>query len=169
MEISFENKEDDIIALLHHQLDTNSDFKKRKFLNMVVTPLLILSALTVYAIAKKELVSIVAGILGASITFLWYWRAYRVYYRKLLNNIKQKPQKEVLCRHTATITPEGFTEKTAESQNFQSWKAVVDVAFTPEHIFVYNTPITAHVIPRRELGDTLFQQAGDEIRKYKNA
>ena len=168
MELSYENNVDDILALMRHQLKSNSDFKKRRILCLYLTPLTIFSAFAVYAIGERNLADITGGIIGALIIFFWYWLVYRSYDRKLIKHITQNgAQKEVLCRHTVTIAPEGFAEKTAESKNFQTWNAVTDVAFTPEYIFVYNTSVTAHIIPLRELGNTLFKQVGAEIRKYK--
>ena len=170
MQISYENNIEDIVALTTHQLETNSAYKKRRTWYIIGSPLLILFCFVVFGVVAGKPPYIIGGIVGALFSFVWYWRAYRNYPRKAVEQmLKNKPQKELFCRHTVTITPEGITEQTLESQNFHTWNALVEVAHTPEYIFVYNTPATAHVIPLRELGDTLFQQVMDEIRKYKIA
>jgi hypothetical protein len=169
MELSYENNVNDSIALFRHHLATNPDFKKIRILKLYVTPLIIFTGISMFAIAKKEPYNVIGGIVFALIAYLWYWFAYRRYDRKVVKEITQRTNPLFYCRHTVTISTEGFTEKTAESHFFQTWNSVASVAFTPDYIFVYNTPATAHVIPLRELGVTQFQQVSDEIRKYKNA
>jgi len=169
MEVSYENNLNDSIALFRHHLATDPDFRKRRSLKLYVTPLIIFTGITLFAIANKDPYIVTGGIVFALIAYLWYWFAFHRYERRVVKEISQRPNPLFLCRHTVTISSEGFTEKTAETNFFQTWKSVVSVAFTPEYIFVYNTPITAHVIPLRELGDSLFQEVGDNIRKYKNA
>jgi hypothetical protein len=170
MQISYENNVDDIVALTAHQLETNSAYKKRRTWYIIGSPLLILLCFIGYAVLAEKYAYIAGGIAGALFSFVWYWRAYRNYPRKAVEQmLKNRPQKELFCRHTVTITNEGISEQTPESQCFQTWNALVDVAYTPGFIFVYVTPATAHIFPQRELGETLFQQVAEEIRMYWNA
>lgn len=169
MELSYENNLGDSIAFMRYHLETDPEFKKRRTLNLYVYPTVIFVGISLFAVVNKEFAAVIGGVVGALIAFVWNWCCYRRYDRKLVKHIQSRVLKEFHCLHTVTITPEGVTEKTAESQNYQTWKAVARVAITPEYIYVYNTPITAHVIPLRELGDTVFQQVAAEIRKYWNA
>jgi len=167
MEISFENNVDDIIALTRRTLETNSTYKRGRISYIYGSPLLILLIFTVYAYVGKQPAYITGGIVAAVFSFVWYWYFYRNYPRKAVEKMqKDKPQKDVFCRHEVTITPEGIAERTAETQSFQKWSALLEITYTPEHIFLFTTPATAHVIPLRELGSSLFQQVGDEIRTY---
>lgn len=170
MQFSFENNIEDIIALTSYQMNTNPTFIKRRKWNLIGSPLFLLLAFIVYAALAGKPAFAIGGVIGAIFSFGWSWKAYRNYPRKAVEQaLKNKPQTEVFCRHTITITSDGFEEKTTESQSFLTWKAIVDIAFTPEYIFVFNTPATAHVIPLRELGEAQFQQVGIEIRKYIRA
>jgi hypothetical protein len=169
MEISYENNESDSIAFMRHHLATDPDFNKRRILNLYVYPIVIFVAISVFAVVNKDFAAVIGGIVGALIAYTWNWWGYRRYDRKLVKHIQSRVIKEVHCIHTVTINAEGFTEKTAESQNFQTWNAITRVVFTPEYIYVYNSPITAHTIPLRELGETVFQQVAADIRKYRNA
>lgn len=167
MEFSFENNVDDIVVLTRHTLETNSAYKRGRISYIFGSPLLILLIFTIYAYVGNKPAYITGGIAGSVFAFAWYWFSYRNYPRKSVEQmLKDKPQKELFCRHVITITPEGFAERTIETKSFQTWSALQEIVYTPEHIFVFNTPVTAHVIPLRELGCTLFQQVGDEIRKY---
>ena len=81
-------------------MDTNADFKRRKLISLVVSPLLIMSAFAIYSIVKQETVTIAAGIIGAAVTFIWNWRAYRVNYRKL---VKMNPIGDVVILSNLTL------------------------------------------------------------------
>jgi hypothetical protein len=95
---------------------------------------------------------------------------YRRFPRKAVEKLhREKPQKEVFCRHAISITAEGLSEETAESRHFQTWASLHDIAFTPDYIFLYNTPATAHIIPRRELGDADFLKLREEIERVRHA
>lgn len=169
MELSYENNVDDSIAFMRYHLETDSDFKKRRTTNLYIYPMMIFVGISVFAVANKDFATVIGGIVGAFIAYAWNWFAYRRYDRKLVKHIQNMAPNEFHCLHTVTITSEGFTEKTAESKNFQTWNAITRVDFTPEYIYVFNTSITAHIIPLRELGETVFQQVAAEIRKYRNA
>ena len=167
MQISYENTSEDSIALFNHQLKVNKDYKQRKFLNLVFSPILIFSVCTIYGVINKESVTIAIGSIIALLLFFWHLYKYSSFYSKSILAIKQSDSKNnFYCNHNITITKDGFAEETSETKSFLTWNAIVDIAFTSKHIFVYNTTITAHVIPLRELGDTVFNQVKDEIRKH---
>lgn len=167
MQISYENISEDSIALFNHQLTIDKDYKQRKSLNLVIGPILIFSVCAIYGIINKESVTIAIGSIIAFLLFFWHLYKYRSFYSKSILAIKQSNSKnKFYCNHNITITQDGFTEETSETKNFIKWNAIIDISFTAKHIFVYDTTVTAHVIPLRELGDTVFDQVKDEIRKY---
>ena len=110
------------------------------------------------------------GALGACFLFVWFLRLYRRFPRKAVEKLhREKPPTGVFCRHTVSISADGFSEETAESRYFHTWTSLHNIAFTPDYIFLYNTPATAHIIPRRELGDDRFLQFRNEIERVRNA
>jgi len=159
-----------MVALAEHQLSTNAAYHRRRRCNLYGSPLLLLAAFALLAYTTHQRGALVGGVCAALFSLLWAVRAYWHFPRKTIEKLqREKPQKEILCRHTVTISPEGLTEETAESRHFHKWNALFDIAFTPDYIFVYNTPATAHIIPHRELGDEQFQQVSNEIRRIRNA
>ena len=170
MNVSYENNFEDMVALTEHQLSNHAAYHKRRRWNLYGSPLAMLALFSFFAVTAHKPVYAVAGAAGSLFSFFWTLRAYRNFPRKAVEKLhREKPQKEVFCRHTITISPDGFSEETAESRHFHTWNALSDIAFTPDYIFVYNTPATAHIIPRRELGDAQFQQVTDAIRNGRNA
>jgi YcxB-like protein len=170
MEVSYQNILEDVVALTEHQLSTNGAYHKRRYWNLYGSPIFVFVVFVYMAYHTHELVFVIAGLAGALAAFIWALCAYHNFPRKAVEKLQRdKPQKEVFCGHTVTVSPEGFSAHTAESRSFQTWSALYEIAFTPDYIFVYDTPATAHIIPRRELGDTQFKQFSDEIQSVRNS
>lgn len=170
MEVSYENTLDDMVALTEHQVSTSATYQRRRRWALYGSPLLLLVGFTYFGYSLQKPALMVGAVLGALFQFFWAFRAYRNFPRKAVEKLhREKPQKEVFCRHHVTVSAEGFTEHTAESRHSHTWRSLFDIALTPDHIFVYDTPATAHIIPRREVGDTHFQQLRNEIERFRNA
>jgi hypothetical protein len=169
MNVSYENNFDDMVALTAHQLSNSVPYHKRRRWDLYGSPLFLLAAFSFFAYVSHKPGFYFGGVIGALASFLWSFRAHRHFPRKAVEKLhREKPQKEVFCRHTITISSDGLTEETAESRHFHTWNALYDIAYTPDYVFVFNTPATAHIIPRRELGDERFREVRDEIRKSRN-
>ena len=170
MEVSYENTFDDMVALTEHQIANSAAYQNQRRWVVYGGPLLFLLMFAYVGRATDRPSLLWGGALGACFLFVWFLRLYRRFPRRAVEKLhREKPQKEVFCRHTLRITEEGLSEATAESRHFHTWASLHDIAFTPDHIFVYNTPATAHIIPRRELGDTAFLKLREEIERVRNA
>lgn len=169
MTVSFENNFEDMVALTEHLLSKNASFHKRRRWTLYGIPVSFLVAFAFFGYSAHDPGLYFAGICAATFSFLWSLNFYRNFPRKSLEKFhRTHPQKEVFCRHTITISRDGFSEETAGSKNFHTWDALFDIEFTPDYIFVLTNPAIAHIIPRRELGDMLFQQVCDEIKNAWN-
>ena len=169
MEVSYNNNLEDMVALSEHCLAQNAAYKKRRRWNLYGSPLLPFCVFAYVAYSTNKPAGYVFGIVASALTFFGTLRAYRNFPRKAVEKLqREKPQKEVVCRHTVTISPDGLSEYTEGSRHFLTWGALFDVAFTPDYIYVFNTSATAYIIPRRELGDERFQQVADEIRSQQH-
>ena len=93
--------------------------------------------------------------------FFWTLYAYKNYPRKAA---KQTQQKEVLCEHTITVTEDGVREST---ENYHKWEAINSVSSNEDYVFIYNTPITARVIPKRVLGENDFIKFKEKVLVYQ--
>lgn len=54
-----------------------------------------------------------------------------------------------LLEHTVTFDSETITEQTSQDATVSRWSGVHKVGRTQDLVFIYLTPVTAHVIPRR--------------------
>jgi hypothetical protein len=98
---------------------------------------------------------------------LYRYRAYKKYPLKLVTDFNNRhKQKNVFCEHKILITQEGVTETTEETCNKHSWKSLYKIEVLNERIFIFTSPITAHIIPKREVGDEIYGKLVNEIGKY---
>lgn len=175
MRFEYENNKQDSIALTRYSIAVNKDYQRQRKWNLYINPvllfifLIIVFHITAQITQKKAFLygGFIGTIVGCTITFLWYWRIYANHPKKLVENyLKQGNPKEVYCKHTIDMNKKGFTEKTRGSQSYQSWEAINKIVIHKDYIFVFNTPATAHMIPRREVGDVMFEKISLEIKKY---
>lgn len=173
MNVSYENNLEDMVALTRHQLSTDAAYNRCRRWNLYGSPLFLLNLFGIFAYlapSRHKIAFLAGGVIGALASLLWALHTYRDFARKAVQKLnREKPQKGVFCHHTITISADGLSEQTAESRGFHTWRALFDIAFTPDHIFLYNTPVTAYIIPRRELGDAQFREVSDELRRLRSA
>jgi len=154
MEVKYSNVADDLIAFTEHHLENNKPFQKTKKMNLYVAPLAICVIFSLLAYLTDRPMHYFGGASGALIIFLWSSYSYK--------NIAKKcaltAQKEVVCEHVVAVTEEGVLESTANSQSRIGWEAIDRIESNDSYIFIYNTPATAIVIPKRELGEDVFTE-----------
>ena len=141
---------EDIIAFNHHHLGQNHAYKRRRLISLYGTPLTFFLAFSLLAFVKDK----PQLFIGSIIFYLWSFVAYKNYPKKCAETF----QKEVLCEHKVIISETGVCEYTENSSSQFNWNALDKIETNDEYIFVYNTPVTAYVIPCREIGDEVFQK-----------
>jgi hypothetical protein len=59
------------------------------------------------------------------------------------------PEKGVLGKHIIQISEEGLREATDVNESFRKWEAVTNVLQNAEYIFIFDSDIMVHIIPKR--------------------
>jgi len=59
----------------------------------------------------------------------------------------------VICKHKLSFTPEGYIEETPVNRNEGKWSGVYNIVKGSKHIYFYESPMRAHLIPRRVFPD----------------
>ena len=72
---------------------------------------------------------------------------------------KEKPERGNLGRHHVALSESGVHERTAVGESRTSWSGLDRVERDPHYIFVYTSPVAAHVIPRRAFRDGVEAEA----------
>lgn len=166
MQITYKNNINDIVAVSKHMLKSpENKIARNKDVLRTVAFFLIGGVIGVIISQETSLnYFIVTVILYLILVIAASWYTYRKHPRKLAKYmVKTKP--ELLSGFTITVVSEGIAEQTSEPHNFCSWDDI-EVTFTPEYYFLFSCN-SLYVIPQRELGEQLFLQLGDEIRKYR--
>ncbi len=153
MEVRYTNTKDDLVAFNNHHLANNKAYQRRKFINLYITPLILLLAFSILALSSDRVSFYIGGVVGSLASYLWSILAYKRYAKKCADVF----QKEVYCEHTVIISETGVSESTENSNCYFDWSAIDRIEGNDEYIFIYNTPATAFVIPKRELGEEAFK------------
>jgi hypothetical protein len=83
----------------------------------------------------------------------WYLER-RLMRRAILQLLKEeKPGKGQVGRHRVVLNEGGVVESTAVGESRTSWAGVDRIEQNPEYIFIYTSPVAAHVIPKRAFRD----------------
>jgi hypothetical protein len=81
--------------------------------------------------------------------------------RAILQLLKrEKPGKGQLGRHRIVLSDDVIIESTAVGESRTAWAGVDRVEQNDQYIFIYTSPTSAHVIPRRAFRDS---QAADDF------
>ena len=67
----------------------------------------------------------------------------------LMASLKGGAAKTTLTEHTVTLTEESVIETTAFNRNEQKWSGIIKVDRTRHYLFIFVSPYSGHVIPRR--------------------
>lgn len=164
VQVVYKNSLDDLIALNTDMVSNNAQFKKRKLWSLYGTPLFLLFAFSFFAYVTDNPSFYGGAVVSALFSFSWTFYAYKKYPKKAA---KQTQQKEVLCNHTVTVTEDGVKESTDNSENYHKWEAIDHVSLNDDYVFIYNTPMTAHVIPKRVLGESDFMIFREKVAVYQ--
>jgi hypothetical protein len=90
------------------------------------------------------------------IVFLFQWCLERWVIRNVIRSLleDERPDRGQLGRHRLILGEDGLIETTAVNESRTAWAGVDRVEQNPDYIFIYVTPATAHVIPKRAFGDS---------------
>ena len=71
--------------------------------------------------------------------------------------------------HELEITDEGLVERTEASEQRTRWSAIERLGMTPDHMFVYVSALTAHVIPRASILEGNYESFVEGLKKKLSA
>jgi hypothetical protein len=96
-------------------------------------------------------VSVTFIIVAFAIAALFQWlletRIMRLLIRRMLRD--EKPDRGHIGKHRLILSEDGVLERTAVNESRTSWTGVDRVEQNADYIFVYTTPGSAHVVPKR--------------------
>jgi len=89
------------------------------------------------------------------IVFLLQWLLERWVIKRTIRSLlkDERPDRGQLGRHRVVLGEDGLVESTAVNESRTAWAGVDRVEQSPDYIFIYISPATAHVIPKRAFSD----------------
>lgn len=76
---------------------------------------------------------------------------------------------KALIEHTVTIDEQTIAEQTSHDATTSKWSGIHRVIRAPKHLFIYLTPTSAHVIPRRAVQDDWVDFCATALRYWRSA
>jgi hypothetical protein len=79
----------------------------------------------------------------------------KVFQPQIDKRLQGDPALGMLGKHKLQVTEQGLTVMTSVNSSFQTWAGVHSIQEDDQYIFIYTTPISAHIIPKRAFNTPL--------------
>lgn len=168
MQVRYEQTLDDIAAFNLHHFRTSKRSQRRLLLSQVT---LIFSTCVVVMIwpgwSLTERVVFFVAFSFLSIV------GYPMYYRRAIKRNAKKiyaaaQSQGILGEHTLTLATEGFATSCSANESRISWSGVERIDSDEQYIYIYTSPLQAHVIPKRAFSSAAeavtFLQTAESLR-----
>ncbi len=165
MEISFELELIDWIAFNKHYLTHSKEFKKTIIISKIVMPI-IFSLFIFYDILKGDFnffKLIFFSIVSILFAFFLPKRIIKNSIKRMTKLINEGDNSNLLCQHKITFGSFGIILIKPESESKINWNAIKKGFETENYYFLYNSSITAFVIPKKKISENINEL--DEILK----
>ena len=167
MKINYNFEINDWMAFQEFHLSESKQFKKTKLITTLTVP--IVYGLFILNDAMKGELDIIPTSIFTVISILWM-----IYYPKRLTIRTLKKVKKILEDpanskifgiHTIELSEQGLKITKPESENFINWSGLIRIAETKNYYFIYNTTISAIVIPKVKIEENL-SEFDSYLKKY---
>jgi hypothetical protein len=151
LEVTFKLNDDDILAAQWHYAMTSPSLREQYWRTFVYWPLVVLGVfMLLVAFAEWSLLS--SGLYFVAFCALWLrqWpRIYRDLLKRSTNKLLKEGRNALLeCPVRMEIDERGLRVTSEMSESRLAWDAVERVEQTADHIFIYVTSMSAHIIPK---------------------
>lgn len=181
MQITYELEEKDIKAFQNYGLKKNSTVKNANIFNYLF--IFVMSYWQLFYLFffqdflnnfnwTQFLVYFVSGtitfgiVLGISKAISYIWRTYAIN-----STVKKHKRGEgVLGEHLIRFEEDFLVEITDVNQTNHSWKGVDRIEENQDYIFIFTSPLNAHIIPKRFFGNN--QESSiffEEAKRFKES
>jgi len=167
MQVQFNFKLNDWMAFQEFHLSESKQFKKTKLITTLTVP--IVYGLFILNDAMKGELELIPTTIFTLISLLWmiyYPKRLTVRTLKKVKKILEDPaNSKILGNHTIELSEQGLKITKPESENFINWSGLIRIAETNNYYFIYNTTISAIVIPKLKIESNL-SDFDSYLKKY---
>lgn len=171
MEIKFELTEEDYIKYNLYHVNKSPSMRKSILIQRLMGPAVFIIA--PFIVAKYSDIPLWYWITLFGITTIVWLAFYPKYANwemrtRLKKLMKERNNESLFAERKLTITEGGIAEESPGEMSSISWGKVVSVEEAEEYIYIYISPVEAHIIPKRVFKDEAEQKAFmAEIRSYQ--
>jgi Ca2+/Na+ antiporter len=163
MKIEYNLAAEDYIHFNLFHLKHSKTSLKSLYLQRYLSPLFFILVSIVFAImGDLHLLSTLIPFLVLSI--LWVIFYPKLFYRHVRKNVqkmfKEGKNEALLGEHTMILMEEGFVESNSTGESKVKWSGIQEVKEDEEYLYLYNSAVSAYIIPKRNLSNQL------EIKNY---
>lgn len=170
MNINYNFELNDWMAFQEFHLSESKQFKKTKLITTLTVP--IVYGLFILNDAMKGELDIIPTSIFTVISILWM-----IYYPKRLTIRTLKKVKKILEDpanskmfgiHTIELSEQGLKITKPESENFINWSGLIRIAETKNYYFIYNTTVSAIVIPKVKIESNISEFDSYLKKEFQN-
>ena len=170
MKINYNFELNDWMAFQEFHLSESKQFKKTKLITTLTVP--IVYGLFILNDAMKGELDIIPTSIFTVISILWM-----IYYPKRLTIRTLKKVKKILEDpanskmfgiHTIELSEQGLKITKPESENFINWSGLIRIAETKNYYFIYNTTVSAIVIPKVKIESNISEFDSYLKKEFQN-
>ncbi|TRX66162.1 YcxB family protein [Carboxylicivirga sp. M1479] len=159
MEIEFKFEMMDWMALQKSYLQHSKQFRRSKLMMTALMPVVFTFLLTL-DILKGEYNLLSIGIL-AFIAILWILFFPKYLIKSTLKRsrklIEEGDNSAILGMHKLKFDTRGLVHTQPESEQQINWKGIIKLEESANHYFLYNTAVSAIIIPKQKISSQLTQ------------
>ncbi len=156
MEIEFELEMKDWMELQKNHLNNSKQVRKSKIISTWMLPVLI-SVLMLKDIINGYNLDPLRFILFGILAILWVLYIPKGMMKRMLNSSRKMllegDNSGIFGIHKMSFNDEGFVHFEPESENKIKWTAIKKLEATETHYFLYNTGMSAIIIPKYKIGN----------------
>ena len=175
MEIEYDLTSDDLFAFQWRAAFDSARARRMRRWTYLIWLIAILLFALLPAIGPHGLdlsrVSVTFIVIAFAIAALFQWvfetSIMRVLIRRMLRD--EKPGRGHIGRHHLLLGEDSVVERTAVNESRTSWTGVDRVEQNADYIFLYTTPSSAHVVPKRAFGDARQAEAFYQLAHARKA
>lgn len=150
MEIRYALTEQDFIDFNLHHIKTSKIRKKNIFIQRLIGPTVFLLGIFVgHRVTDIPLWywSIFFVIAGTIWFFLYPRRIKKAIRSQILKMLKESDNRGLLADQSLRVDEDGLNFSNEYSENKVKWNGFTRVDITDKHIFIFNSSVSAHIIP----------------------
>lgn len=157
MELNYKLTEEDYIDFNVFHAKHSQAVQKQVKLQRILVPLMYI-VLAVLATSFLDVPFLVLFIPLVAVAVLWFL-FYPAYFYRLIKRNATKMMREgkndaVLGEHTMIFTDQGLREISPKGEMSVSWSGIENYGEDDSGFYLYNSGMSALIIPKRELGDS---------------